>query len=425
MKASIVPNSIQTLKRKKRAFPARLLRRGLLNRLAALQHGQVNLKDDEGCYRFGEPTEEFPHPVTIKVNSSEFYTELALGGSVGAGEAYIHGLWSCDDLTLLTRIMVRNQHVIDGMDSSLSRFKAPLHQLLHWFNRNTKKGSRRNIASHYDLGNELFSLFLDPTMMYSSAIFENDEVDLEQASVAKLDRICQKLDLQASDHVLEIGTGWGGFAIHAAKHYGCRVTTTTISREQFEYASRRIVEEGLQDSVTLLMEDYRDLQGQYDKMVSIEMIEAIGHQYLGVYFATCDRLLKPRGMMLLQAITIADQRYEQARRSVDFIKRFIFPGGFLPSVSAMADALARNSDMRIYHLDDIGPHYATTVRKWRQRFFQRIKEVKALGYPESFIRMWEFYLCYCEGGFEERAIGTAQLLLIKPENKRAPLTSGL
>jgi cyclopropane-fatty-acyl-phospholipid synthase len=259
-------------------------------------------------------------------------------------------------------------------------------------------------------------------MMYSCAYYPGPDSRLDEAAVAKLDRICRKLELKPEDQLLEIGTGWGGFAIHAAKHYGCRVTTTTISRQQYELARKRIRREGLEDRITLLFEDYRDLAGQYDKVVSIEMIEAIGHQYLDTYFEKCSSLLKPHGMMLLQAITIADQRYESALREVDYIKKFIFPGGFLPSISAMSRSIARVTDMKLFHMDDIGPHYARTLGDWRQRFFERIDEVKALGYSDAFIRMWEYYLCYCEGGFEERDIGTVQMLLTKPGARREPVS---
>jgi cyclopropane-fatty-acyl-phospholipid synthase len=258
-------------------------------------------------------------------------------------------------------------------------------------------------------------------MMYSSAVFEYPGMPLEAASIAKLDRICRKLDLHPGDHVMEIGTGWGGFALHAAANYGCRVTTTTISRRQHELARERIAAAGLRNRVTLLLEDYRDLSGQYDKLVSIEMIEAVGHQYFDAYFRKCSELLKPEGTMLLQAITIADQRYESARDSVDFIKRYIFPGSCIPSVAAMSDSIARASDMRLIHLEDIGPHYATTLRLWRENLFANLDQVRALGYPDAFIRMWEFYLCYCEGGFSERVLGDVQMLLVKPLARPEPV----
>src|SRR5690606_1373140 len=288
-------------------------------------------------------------------------------------------------------------------------------------NRNSRDGSRRNIQAHYDLGNDFFALFLDPTMNYSCGIFESAEATMEQASIAKMDAICRKLDLQPGDHLLEIGTGWGALAIHAARHFGCRVTTTTISREQHALAAARIREAGLGDRIELLRRDYRDLEGRYDKLVSVEMIEAVGHRFLDTYFRRCSSLLKDDGLMLLQAITIRDEHYAQALKSVDFIQRFVFPGGFIPSVAAMSASMARTTDMQLLHLQDIGLHYATTLRRWRQRFFDNVAAVRALGYPDSFVRLWEFYLCYCEGAFLERNIGNVQMLLAKPRSRRASL----
>jgi cyclopropane-fatty-acyl-phospholipid synthase len=296
---------------------------------------------------------------------------------------------------------------------------------LHALKRNTRLGSRKNISAHYDLGNDLFKLFLDENMMYSSAIFAEADDSLERASQRKLDRICQKLQLQPGDHLLEIGTGWGGMAVHAARHYGCRVTTTTISREQHELARQRIVEAGLADRVTLLHEDYRDLPGSYDKLVSIEMIEAVGHQYLDTYFRKCASLLKPDGLALIQAITIEDHRYRQALTSVDFIKRQVFPGSFIPCVTAMVDSAARAGQLRLLNLEDFGPSYATTLKHWRQRFLSRLDRVRALGYDDRFIRMWEFYLCYCEGGFLERSISDVHLLLAPSGNRRDQYLPGL
>ena len=261
--------------------------------------------------------------------------------------------------------------------------------------------------------------------MYSSAVFERPGMSLKEASEAKLDRICRKLELTPDDHVLEIGTGWGGFAVYAARHYGCRVTTTTISREQFEFASERVKSEGLADRIELLMRDYRDLDGQYDKLVSIEMIEAVGHEYMDTYFNHCASLLKEDGMMLLQAITIADQRYQAATRSVDFIQKYIFPGGFLPSVTAILDAVTRNTNMRIYHLEDIGAHYAETLKHWRESFTNNLNEILPMGYGEEFLRMWHYYYCYCEGAFRERAIGDVQVLFIKPSSRREPVLAAL
>jgi cyclopropane-fatty-acyl-phospholipid synthase len=331
----------------------------------------------------------------------------------------MQGDWHCDDLTGLVRLMVVNRHLMNDVDSGWSALSAPLLKAAHWLNRNHKAGSRRNIAAHYDLGNGFFELFLDDTMAYSCGIFRSAQSSLREASIAKFDAACSKLGLAEGQHLLEIGTGWGGLAIHAARHYGCKVTTTTISREQYEFARERVRSFGLQDRITLLLEDYRELRGEYDALVSIEMIEAVGHQYLDTYFRSCSNLLKPTGAMLLQAITIRDQYYEQARRSVDFIKRFIFPGSCIPSVRAMMSSVARSTDLVLSHLEDIGPHYARTLRHWRERFLARQSAVRSLGYPESFLRMWEYYLCYCEGGFEERQLGDVQMLLTKPRSRRA------
>ncbi len=288
-------------------------------------------------------------------------------------------------------------------------------KLFHWLNRNTEKQARDNISRHYDLSNDFFSLFLDPDMMYSAAIFERPEMSLEQASVHKLDVICHKLELQPEDHLLEIGTGWGGLAVYAARHFGCRVTTTTISREQYETACQRVRAEGLENQITVLFEDYRNLQGSYDKLVSVEMIEAVGHKYYKQYFRGCSNLLKEDGLMLLQAITIPGQRYDYARSSVDFIQRYIFPGGSLPSHEVITSAVRANTDMVIVSMQEIGEDYARTLQIWRDRFLAKLDEVRALGFDEYFIRMWNFYLCYCQGGFEERVIGTSQILFAKPQ----------
>ena len=310
----------------------------------------------------------------------------------------------------LVRIFCRNAAVSTGLERGPARILSPLARIAHWLRRNTSSGSRRNIAAHYDLGNDFFSLFLDETMAYSCAIFPQAESTLYEASVAKFDRICRKLALTADDHVLEIGSGWGGFALHAAQKYGCRVTTTTISRKQYDYTRQQVEAAGLADRVTVLCEDYRALKGSYDKLVSIEMIEAVGHQYFDTYFRVCSERLKPHGMMLLQAIVIPDQRYDRYRRSVDFIQRYIFPGGCLPSVGAICQSLGRATDFRLFHLEDITPHYAETLALWRQRFHANLDQVRDLGFSEEFIRTWEFYFCYCEGAFRERAIGDVQML---------------
>jgi cyclopropane-fatty-acyl-phospholipid synthase len=389
----------------------------LFSRLAKIEVGQVKVIDSLGEQQFGSAESCAELNVEIQVVDQRFYSDIAFGGTVAAGEAYMQGYWVCNNLTGLVRIMLRNRQVMDQVEGGFSLFKAPLLRLIHWLNRNSQAGSRRNIEAHYDLGNDMFKLFLDPTMMYSCAYYADDKTTLNDAATAKLKRICDKLQLSESDHLVEIGTGWGGFAIYAASHYGCKVTTTTISKQQFDVAQQRVQAAGLEDRVTLLMEDYRDLQGSYDKLVSIEMIEAVGPQYLDTYFAKCSSLLKPDGIMLIQAITIQDQFYDQAIKSVDFIQRYIFPGGFIPSVTAISNAVKKSTDIRLFQMEDIGPHYAITLRDWRQRFFDNIDQVKALGYSDQFIAMWEFYLCYCEGGFLERTLGTSHMVFTKPQNK--------
>ncbi len=398
-----------------------LARRVVRARLESLRNGQIVVTENGRHESFGDVTDDLPLTVQLTVNDPRFYSDIAFGGAVGAGESYIHGCWSCDELTTLVRILVKNRDVLLDMDGGTSYLTKPLQKIFHRLNRNTRDGSRRNIAAHYDLGNDFYSLWLDKRMMYSSAIFEHADISLDVASAAKLDRICRKLDLGPDDHVLEIGAGWGGFAIFAAENYGCRVTTTTISKQQHHYARYAIAEAGLEDRIALLQSDYRDLEGQYDKLVSIEMIEAVGHEYHDAYFGKCCELLKRDGLMLLQAITIADQHYDRAKKTVDFIKRYIFPGGCLTSVTAMSDTLTRVTDMRIVDLEDIGPHYAETLQRWRERFFANIDAVRGMGFSEEFIRMWQYYLCYCEGGFLERAIGNVQLLMIRPDARPAAL----
>ena len=401
----------------------KLARRIVLSHLAKLQEGRIVVTENGERTTFGQPTSEFPLTAELRVLNPRFYNNIVFGGSIGAGEAYMHGYWACGELSDLLRILIRNREILEQVDSGLARLSGPLLKLFHVLNRNTRRGSRRNIEAHYDLGNDFYQLWLDPKMMYSCAYFETPVTALEDAATEKLDRICRKLDLSADDSLIEIGTGWGGFAIHAARHYGCHVTTTTISRQQYDYAKQAILDAGLEDRITLLNKDYRDLEGRYDKLVSIEMIEAVGHEFHGTYFRKCCDLLKPDGQMLLQAITIADQRYDQYKTGVDFIKRYIFPGGCLTSVTDMTRVMTRHTDMRVIHLEDIGPHYATTLRHWHDRFFARIDEVRELGYSETFIRMWQFYLSYCESAFIERAIGDVQMLITRPGARRERIRS--
>jgi cyclopropane-fatty-acyl-phospholipid synthase len=421
MRQNIIPADIGASAPEAVSALTRLAKHLLLAQLVKIRDGRLRLIDGDLDRCFGRTTAAGPFDVTLRVHHPRFYSDVAFAGTVGAGEAYINGLWECDDLTGLVRLFVVNRDLMNDVDSGWSRVSAPFLKLAHWLNRNDKNGSRRNIAAHYDLGNDFFQLFLDDTMAYSCGVFERPTATLAEASRAKFDAALSKLSLGPRRHLLEIGTGWGGLAIHAAQRYGCRVTTTTISREQYEFARERVERAGLGDRVTLLLEDYRDLTGHYDAVVSIEMIEAVGHQFLDTYFRKCADLLDPAGAMLLQSITIRDQFYGQALRSVDFIKRFVFPGSFIPSIQAIVDSVARVTDLKLSHLEDIGPHYARTLKLWRERFFERIADVRAQGYPESFVRMWEFYLCYCEGGFEERQLGDVQMLLTKPRSRRPGL----
>ena len=383
----------------------------VLGRLAALVDGHLSIRDGARTFDFGQEGSAFS--ATVHVKDPAFYADVAFGGAVGAGESYMLGRWEASDLCAALRILNRNRAAMESLETGLARLAAPLRKVAHALRRNTRAGSRRNISAHYDLGNELFGLFLDPTLMYSCALFERAGMTLEEASVAKLEAICRKLELAPGARVLEIGSGWGGFAMHAAARHGCHVTTVTISPNQHRLAAERVRQAGLADRVDVLLADYRDLRGTYDRVVSIEMIEAIGHRQYPEFFRRAASLLARDGRMVLQSITIADRHYAAARDDVDFIKRYIFPGCCIPSVSALCGAMADASDLRLVHLDDIGPHYATTLRCWRERFLANADRVRALGYPETFVRMWEFYLAYCEAGFAERTLGDVQMVLTR------------
>jgi cyclopropane-fatty-acyl-phospholipid synthase len=391
------------------------LRQRLLARLDGLRHGGLQLEDAWGQVSLG--TGEGPQ-ARLQVDDPRFYRALAMNGSVGAGAAYAEGQWRCDDLVALVRLLVRNRDLLDAMETGPARLGGIAMRAWHALRDNTRAGARRNIAAHYDLGNDFFELFLSPDLMYSSALWADGDT-LEQASTRKLDAICHKLGLRQGQRVVEIGTGWGGFALHAAREYGCEVTTTTISQEQHALACQRVAEAGLQERVTVLLRDYRDLDGQYDRLVSIEMIEAIGARYQETYFGKLAALLAPDGLALVQAITIEDHRYAQALESVDFIKRHIFPGSFIPSVQAMLAAKTRASDLALVHLEDFGLSYARTLQAWRERFLAHREQARALGYDARFLRLWEFYLAYCEGGFRERSIGVSHLLLARPDARPA------
>lgn len=387
----------------------------LEKRLRKLPHGVLVIEDGSETRRYGNSDLSNGVDGRIIIHDHSAYRDIVFGGSIGAAEAFISGKWSSPNLVDLIRLMSINIDFLNKLDDSKPLLFRLFDKACHWFNRNTTSNARQNISAHYDLSNDFFALFLDSEMMYSSAMFPRAEVGLNDAAIYKLDIICQKLELKASDHLLEIGTGWGGMAIYAAKNYGCRVTTTTISTEQYATACERVAEAGLEDLVTVIFEDYRKLEGSYDKLVSIEMIEAVGHEFYKQYFSECASLLKPDGLMLIQAITIPDQRYRFARNSVDFIQRYIFPGGSLPGHEIVMSSIRKHTDMQMVGMEEIGEDYAKTLEVWRQRFLSRLDEVKTLGFDDIFIRMWDFYLCYCQGAFEERVIGTSQILFAKPE----------
>jgi cyclopropane-fatty-acyl-phospholipid synthase len=383
-----------------------LARRAVFSRFARMASGHLTIRDARGTAEFGP---EASPAATVLVHDPRFYGSLVMGGHLGAVESYLDGWWETDDLTALVQLMVRNRGVTDSMETGVARLAQPLRRLWHAWRHNSRTGSRRNIAAHYDLGNDFFAQFLDETLTYSCGIFERPDASLLDASLAKYDRLCHKLALGADDHVLEIGTGWGGFALHAAGHYGCRVTTATISRAQHALARERVAAAGLADRVTVLLRDYRDLVGRFDKLVSIEMIEAVGHRFYRTFFRKCVELLAPGGRMALQAITIDPRYYDRARREVDFIKRYIFPGSNIPSVPVLQHA-AR--DLALEHVEDITPHYAETLKRWRENFLARWERIRALGFSEEFRRLWEFYFCYCEGGFRERLLGDVQMVFV-------------
>jgi cyclopropane-fatty-acyl-phospholipid synthase len=385
--------------------------------------GELAVVDAGERYDFG--CKDTGPSAAIHVDDPLFYRYIVTGGAIGGAEAYMDGHFHCDDLTSVIRIMALNRKAIDHMEGKGGHLWQPVLRMWHWLNRNNYSGSQKNIATHYDLGNDFFELFLDPTLTYSCGVFDSKEASMEQASIAKYDRLCRKLGLTKDDHVLEIGTGWGGFAIHAATHYGCRVTTTTISREQYDLAQQRVREAGVDDRVELLFKDYRDLEGTYDKLVSIEMIEAVGIRHWDDYFRVCGERLGPEGIMALQAISVRDQDFANSKKSVDFIKRYIFPGGQLVSHAALTQAMARASDLHITHFEDITAHYALTLGRWHDRMLENVDRMRAMGLPDRFLAMWEYYLCYCQGSFAERAIGVFQMVFEKPLCRRDPLLGEL
>ncbi|MGK0408641.1 MAG: cyclopropane-fatty-acyl-phospholipid synthase [Shewanella psychromarinicola] len=389
-----------------------LARKILLRALAHLAEGHLTIVDGNQTSEFGNVNSNVH--ATMQVKHANFYRQVVFGGSIGAGEAYIQGHWSSPDLTKVVQIFAKNLALLDNIERYFSWLSNSVNRIKHVFNRNSEQGSKRNILAHYDLGNDMYKQFLDPEMMYSSALYPSDDSNLNEAQLHKLHTICERLDLSPGQTLLEVGTGWGALAIYAAKHYGVNVTTTTISDAQYEFAVERVKQLGLEDKITLLKQDYRLLTGEYDRIVSIEMIEAVGHEYLGGFFEKLQHLLKPEGRMLIQAITIADQRYDSYRKSVDFIQRYIFPGGCLPSVSEMTRHIAKKTDMVTWSIDDMGRDYARTLKHWHENFDAAYDKIKALNYGDDFIRMWKFYLSYCEGGFLERTTSTVHLVAVRP-----------
>ena len=402
----------------------KVARKIILSHFRGIKEGEITIIENSEHIVFGQTTPNFPVKAIITVQNSKMYLDIVAKGLNGSAEAFIKGWWTCDNLTNLVRIFTRNRDAANQFESGIANLAIWFMKLSHSCRRNNLKESLRNIHAHYDLGNDFFSTFLDDTRMYSCGIFIKPESSLQEASITKIDRICKKLNLSSTDHLLEIGTGWGGFALHAAKNYGCRITSTTISQEQFIFAENLIKKNGLQDQVTIIKKDFRELEGQFDKLVSIEMIEAIGYKLYKTFFQKCSQLLKPEGLIVIQAITIADNLFDESKDFIDFIKQYIFPGSCIPSISALCSATT-SSDIKLFHLEDITPHYARTLKEWRTNFLQNRSRVKDLGFTNAFIRMWLFYLCYCEGGFMERQIGSIQMVFTKPLCRIDPILTPL
>lgn len=404
-------NSMAVKHQGRPSFWSRRVKAEVLKRMAEITVGYLVWRDGDEQYSFGDPA----HPLHAEVDilDAESYHSMAFGGSIGAGEAYFLKQWDTPDLSATLALMAANIHLWDKMDNALTAVATWGHWAWHRLRPNSKTGSKRNILAHYDIGNDFYQLFLDETMLYSSAVFEGD-MTLHEAQLNKMKAICDQLELKAGEHLVEIGTGWGALAIYAAQNYGVKVTTTTISDAQHAHTAALIKQHGLEDQITLLKDDYRDLNGKFDKLVSIEMIEAVGERYLSTFFTTCSNLLKPTGKMLIQAITIPDQRYDSYRKSTDFIQRYIFPGGFLPSPARMANDIANKTDMMITGWRDIGLDYAITLDRWSRALELRKSELPAHGLDEHFYRMWQFYFRYCEAGFNRRLISTVHMICDKP-----------
>ena len=396
---------------KKSTFLTSIFKSGLQKKFKNLETGHISVNDGDETFTFGDSSSD--EKVSVDIHSQEFYVMTGSGGALGIAEAYVAGYWSSDDVVKLFQIIIRNRDILLSLEKGFAKLVKPINKMIHRGRQNTLKGSKENILAHYDLSNDFYKLWLDPSMTYSCAFFNNDSVTLEEASIEKLDRICRKLDLSEDDSVLEIGTGWGSFSIHAAKNYGCKVTTTTISDAQFDYARSRIKDEGLESKITLINKDYRDLDGKYDKIVSIEMIEAVGYEYIPDYFSKLSSLLNSNGLVALQGITYNDQNFEVYKDSVDFIKKYIFPGSCLISIAQIIDVIKKDTDLAMVDMEDITKHYAVTLNRWRKNFMDVIPKVKEMGYSQAFINMWEFYFLYCEAGFSERNIGDVQMIFAK------------
>ncbi len=398
-------------KRNKSKILSKFFKKGLKRKLKHLSIGYITIIDENEEYSFGEKKSEFK--ASLVVHSQEFYILIGSGGAMGLAEAYMLGYWSSEDVLSLMRIVIKNRNVLLSLNKGFSKLFSPINKIIHCTKQNTIRGSKKNIIAHYDLSNDFYKLWLDPSMTYSCAFFKNNDTSLEEASIEKIDRICRKLNLSEKDSVLEIGTGWGSFAIYAAKKYGCSITTTTISDNQYKYAKSLIEKEGLGDKIELVNKDYRELNGQYDKVVSIEMIEAIGYQYVEMFFSKLSSLLKTNGLIGLQGITYNDQNFDTFKDSVDFIKKYIFPGSCLISIAQIINVLKSKTDLAMIDMEDITRHYPVTLKKWRENFMSVVPEVKKMGYSQSFINMWEYYFLYCEAGFLERNIGDFQLVFAK------------
>ena len=394
-----------------RNYINKLARNIVSHQLAKIHHGQLLITENKKVSVFGTRNRI---RADIKVLNPNFYAYILFGGSIGAAESYMRGDWRSKNLTDVIRLMAVNSAAMDSMEGSYKLLLQPLFKIIHYLNKNTVAGSKKNIVRHYDLSNDFFALFLDASMMYSSAIYANTKMNLEEAAINKIKIICEKLKLKKTDRLVEIGSGWGGFAIYAAQNYGCHVTTTTISEQQFLYVKNKIKQLKLSKKITLVKKDYRQLTGKYNKLVSIEMIEAVGHHFYDTYFSKIASLLTDDGVALIQAITIRDQRYKAALKSVDFIQKYIFPGSTIPSVTSMQESLTRSTDMTIFDIQDIGSDYARTLNAWKVKFVANKARIKELGFDAEFMRMWFFYFCYCEGGFKEKVISDIHLHLTKP-----------